>query len=207
MAPIEHPDRRKFREAINKRNGTPYIWGAADCSQQIIDMCKGVGITLPFKDRNTQGMYDDAVKANRPVAKVLGALYLYGTSPSNISHVRLAYDDVVAFGAEGGGTGTKTTAQAKAQCAFWRSCDPQVDRRKVYGPFVPDWYPWYRVTTASLNLRNAYGLQGPVNAVLPPNTVLTLRSETYAESDGYTWVPVETPDGEKGWVALEFTKR
>lgn len=207
---IEHPERTRFRKAILARNGTWYDWGQADCSQQIIDMCKGLGFDLPFTDRSSQGMYDDAINGNRPKAAMLGSLWLYG-SPTNVTHVRLAYDDVVAFGAEGGSKTTNTVEQAKARCAFWRSCDPHKDSRTIQGPFMPSWYPWVRVTTANLNLRDrpsvAVGSAGNVIEVLPSNTALELLDDPTHEQDCYVWASVQTIDGERGWVASEFLKR
>ena len=204
---MEHPTRTLLRQRITKRNGIWYDWGEADCSQQIVDMVRDIAEKSGSWDMRSQAMYD-AFK-DRPVAKVLGALWLYGTSPTNIRHVRLAYDDIAAFGAEGGSTGTNTDAEAKSRCAFWRSCDPYKDSRNVYGPFLPDWYPFYRVTTANLNLRDKSSVVvGQIITELPANTVVTLTDVTEQNADGYTWVPVETADGMmRGWVAAEFLKR
>ncbi|MCG3176890.1 MAG: hypothetical protein MOGMAGMI_01854 [Candidatus Omnitrophica bacterium] len=200
----EHPQRRLLRERIVKRIGTWYDWGQADCSQQIVDMVRDIAGKSAGWDMSSQGMYN--AYHERPVVPMLGALWLYGSSTTNISHVRLAYDDTLAFGAEGGARTTNTVEQAKARCAFWRSCDPVLDSRKRYGPFMPDWWPWVRVTTDTLNLRDGVGTSAVILQTLPANTVVELLAGDAVQMDGYTWVRVVT-SGETGYVAGEWLKR
>lgn len=214
----EHPDRLRFRELCIDTlmrfptmasygnyyniNGTdPY--NGSDCSSHICGMRNilgwGSGQSL------SQQMYNECVRGGRPSVRMLGCFYLYGSSTSHITHVTLGWDDLVAIGANNGTASTKTRAQAKARSAGWQFCDPDY-RSDLRGVYVPDWWPWIRVTTAALNLRAQPTLLGDILDTLDENTVVELITDERYQMDNLNWMRV-TVDGETGWVASEYLKR
>lgn len=214
----EHPERLKFRELCMDTlmqpskmltTGNYYRWGGnnhragSDCSGHIVGMRRELGYGT--QDQAAQTMHDECVREGRPTVRMLGCLYFYGSSKTNITHVTLGYDDLVAIGANNGSSGTDTRAEAKARCAGWQFCDPEyrTDLRAVY---VPDWWPWVRVTTADLNVREFPTLTGAIIETLPVNTPVELQAGTPTAANGYTWVPVRNGD-RLGYVASEFLKR
>ena len=211
---MEHPDRLRLRELMTDTLSFRYKWGGnnhraygADCSGHIVGMMRELRWQSSTWDKSAEEMRDECVAENRPVVQTLGTLYFYGSSLTNITHVTMGYDDVMAIGSNRGGRSTDTAAEAVAQCAGWQACTPDF-RSDLRAHYLPDWYPFYRVTTATLNLRDAATLSGQIVNELPVNTPLELLAETSTEMDGYTWVPVQTADGMmRGWVAAEFLKR
>lgn len=217
--PFEHPDRFRFRELIRDtlmfwpdmdERGDFYKWGGvtledgADCSGKLIAIRRK--LFGPTTRISSQSMYNECVREMRPRTRMLGCLYFYGSSSTNITHVTLGYDDLVAVGANNGTPGTNTRAEAKARHAGWQFCDPEYrsDLRAVY---VPDWWPWVRVTTANLNVRDQPSIVvGQVRTTLDTNTAVELVSDEQYDADNYRWVRVVI-DGEAGWVASEFLKR
>ena len=99
--------------------GKPYIWGGDDpmrgfdCSGFVIECLKSVGI-LPRKgDWPAMGLYGMFPLVENPYA---GCLVFWGAP--RIIHVEFCIDDKLSIGASGGGSKTKTAADAISQNAY-----------------------------------------------------------------------------------------
>lgn len=103
--------------------GKPYIWGGDDpvagfdCSGLMIELLASIG-EAPPEDRNAQGLYEYYRAFGRRDVMELGSLAFFGTSLSTISHVAMLLDRKYVIHAGGGGSKTKTVADAVAQNAY-----------------------------------------------------------------------------------------
>lgn len=216
---IEHPERRKFRELciatlmrfpVMQTTGNYYHYGGndprkgSDCSGHLVGSRRILGYR--DDDQIAQDMHDECVRENRPRGTgTLGELHFYGSSVTKIGHVTLAYDDLLAIGANNGTKTTKSRTAAKARSAGWQFCDPHY-RNDHQATYMPDWWPWIRVTTDTLNLRDGVGTSAVILQTLPANTVVELQSDTPFTADGYDWYGVNVGE-DMGWVAGEWLKR
>lgn len=97
----------------------PYIWGGqshdgVDCSGYVIMVLQAEGILPNGFDASSQGLYNyftinGAQKTKRPHA---GCLAFYGKDVNKITHVALCMNDRQVIEAAGGGSSTKTHADA-----------------------------------------------------------------------------------------------
>lgn len=121
---------------------TPYRWGGDDpsgfdCSGLCVEILQAVGLLPRHGDWNAQALYNRFEKVGLPRR---GCLALWGEDAQHVTHVEFVYQviDVQAFtvGASGGGSKTKTTADAWTQNAF-------VKLRPVAGPGARDDFVGY----------------------------------------------------------------
>lgn len=66
----------------------------------------------------------------------------------------------------------------------------------------PDGQP-SRITEDGVNLRAEATINSEALTVLPIDTVVTITGDP-VDADGYTWYPITTADGQKGWVVSDF---
>jgi cell wall-associated NlpC family hydrolase len=106
--------------------GLPYVWGGDDpirgfdCSGFVIEVLQSVGV-LPFPgDWTAQGLWEH-FKAARTETPSAGCLVLW--RPAGVdraTHVELCLNDELSIGASGGGSATRTAADAATQNAYVR---------------------------------------------------------------------------------------
>lgn len=125
-------------------HGTPYIWGGDDpvrgfdCSGLQIEILKSVGILPRRGDWTAHGLYSlfraRGCEVETPRA---GCLVFYGTI-DKIVHVEMLITDDLSIGASGGGSGTKTEADAAQQNAFVKIRPLRPNRVGFMDPFKED---------------------------------------------------------------------
>lgn len=111
--------------AMSKLN-MPYKWGGDDpidgydCSGLVQDLLASVGLDPPG-DQTAQSLFDHFSKANaRWNVHGCGSLAFYGKDASRINHVAMMISNYQIIEAGGGGSGTRTHADAAEQNAFVR---------------------------------------------------------------------------------------
>ena len=105
--------------------GTPYRWGGddfsgMDCSGFAQEILSAAGEDPPG-DQTSQGLFDHfQAKGFLNPRKRAGALCFYGQSATKITHVAFALNDYQVIEAGGGGSRTKTEADAIRDNAYVR---------------------------------------------------------------------------------------
>lgn len=103
----------------------PYKWGGSnplsgfDCSGLVQELLSAVGMDLPG-DQNAQAYYNHFSKTENGTFHVIGpgALYFYGKSVTEITHITMGVEDRYCIGANGGGSKTVDLKTADQQNAF-----------------------------------------------------------------------------------------
>lgn len=104
--------------------GQPYRWGGDDpvngfdCSGLVIELLQAAGMWPKGKDATAQGLCD--AFPNVIVEPRLGTLAFFGKTKEAITHVSFCLNATSMLEAGGGGSATKTLADAAAQNAFVR---------------------------------------------------------------------------------------
>lgn len=118
--------------------GKPYVWGGDDpvdgfdCSGFVIELYKSAGL-LPRKgDWTANGLfrYFDGCEVDQAEA---GALVFWQNSTGKITHVEYCINETLSIGASGGGSKTKTTADAIKQNAYIKVRPIYERPRKIAG--------------------------------------------------------------------------
>jgi len=110
---------RKLVDKLRSVLGTPYIWGGSDpsrgldCSGAVVWALQQLGLKPKGWDSTAAGLQK---QASRVLAPVPGDLAFYGSS-GNVSHVMVYAGAGDVIGATGGGSDTKTVADARARGA------------------------------------------------------------------------------------------
>lgn len=143
--------RNTFIEACLKFLGLPYRWGGDDpingydCSGLVQDLLAMVGLD-PVGDQTAQALYDrlkgNSFSAGPSGVFETGGLVFYGKSIREISHVDMFLEDGIVIGAMGGGSKTKTLADAAAQNAFVK-IRPYGYRKDIVAVLIPKGLPWF----------------------------------------------------------------
>jgi cell wall-associated NlpC family hydrolase len=102
--------------------GKPYIWGGDDavagfdCSGFVIEILQSVGI-LPGGDWKAAGLWDRFAdqRVDEPAS---GRLVFWKTSSGRIRHIEFCIGNGLSIGSSGGGSGTRTEADAIRHNAF-----------------------------------------------------------------------------------------
>lgn len=142
----------KALDLLLLENGDWYIWGAADCSQKVVDWWKAIGYApySGFKDAAADTMYDNFKtgkwKATRYKKGVMFALAFYGRLDNkdehgvvrNATHVQVCLSENMAIGANGGGESVKTVAEAKRRDAKFKLSEINY-RPDLIGIWLPDY--------------------------------------------------------------------
>lgn len=205
-----HHMRKAAEDIMLSSLGTPYIWGGnsleqdrgGDCSGTIVDLYRRLELIPWTQDYTAQAFYD--LNKTRPDERLFGCHYYYGTSLTNITHIVFGYDNTgIIIGANGGGSATDTIAEARrdgAQLQF-----DEFDYRKDLKAVRMPKYPWIRVTTDELNLRDAPKIESTVITAIPKGRVVELkvRDRLFTETGGVKWAPVYY-DGKEGWVSNNY---
>lgn len=125
--------------------GMPYIWGGShpcqgyDCSGFVQEILASVGFD-PKGDQTAQTLFDHfegiasgVIPIGKPEA---GAVLFFGSSPTKITHVSMAIDELHMIEAGGGGSTTLTIKDAVKQNAFIR-VRPISNRKDLMACFLP----------------------------------------------------------------------
>lgn len=122
--------------------GRPYIWGGddfsgMDCSGAVQEWLASVGMDPPG-DQTADGLFRHFLGASTPLASPApGALAFYGTKGA-ITHVAMCIDNFRIIEAGGGGSATKTPADAARMNAFVR-IRPFDARRDIISLLLPNY--------------------------------------------------------------------
>lgn len=126
--------------------GVSYIWGGDDpmrgfdCSGLAQELLLAFGAhPHPGRDYTAQGLYDHFAKAGQYNATEIGALAFYGKDYRTITHVGIVVFPDLILEAGGGGSRTKTNADAIEQNAYVR-LRPLKARRDLVTCILPK-YP------------------------------------------------------------------
>lgn len=112
-------------ETAKRFIGKPYIWGGDDpvkgfdCSGYVIEILKSVGL-LPRKGDWTANGLMNLFENCETIEPGAGCLVFWGRTPNdrNAVHVEFCLSDELAIGASGGGSRTKSEADAIRQNAY-----------------------------------------------------------------------------------------
>ena len=102
--------------------GTPYIWSGNnelqgfDCSGLVMELLRSTGEQLPYKDMNSQMLFDFYQNGNGSWNTMkVGSLVFYGKSVTQINHVAMVVDPRgVGRIIEAGGGGKHVTSKEMA---------------------------------------------------------------------------------------------
>lgn len=123
--------------------GQPYAWGGDDpvdgydCSGLVQEILASVGAD-PAGDQTAQTLYEHFRRQGRITTPQLGALVFYGENRNAITHVAFCLDRHRVIEAGGGGSKTKTRADAARQNAFVR-IRPYDHRKDVLAVWMPEY--------------------------------------------------------------------
>lgn len=121
--------------------GNPYLWGGDDpmagfdCSGFVIEILKGVGL-LPHRGDWTANALYQKNKGKEVLVPQKGCLAFWGKT--RMTHIEFCLDEKFCMGAGGGGSKTKTLADAIRQNAFIkvRPNDYRGKPKKFIDPFI-----------------------------------------------------------------------
>ena len=136
---------RTLIDYANSFLGLPYIWGGDDtvlgfdCSGLAQEILASVGMDPPG-DQTAHGLYKHFLSNGLVDYRDAGALAFYGTH-ERITHIAFMIDEARVIEAGGGGSRTKTPADAAKHNAFCR-IRPLSARRDLVQTIYPD-YPAY----------------------------------------------------------------
>lgn len=104
--------------------GTPYIWGGEnpkgfDCSGLMIECLQSVGLIRRGEDLTAQGLWNRFFNYfDEPEIKPGDLVFWHSLSSRRIIHVEMLISDELSIGASGGGSTTKTLADAWNRNAY-----------------------------------------------------------------------------------------
>lgn len=104
-------------------HGLPYIWGGDDpvvgfdCSGFVIEILKSCGKLPRVGDWRARDLYNKfkSCSVGRPH---MGCLVFWGDGPFGVTHIEFCLNDALSIGASGGGSKTKSQADASKQNAY-----------------------------------------------------------------------------------------
>lgn len=123
----------------------PYRWGGDDplagfdCSGLVLELLKAAGVVAGPTDMTAQALHD-CFEIGKCFSPVFGTLLFFGVSDQKIDHVTMAMNPTHMIEAGGGGSTTRTLADAVAQNAYVR-IRPIARRGKPVAMLDPPW-PW-----------------------------------------------------------------
>lgn len=148
IKPTSHKLRRKRRRAVlylQKWIGHFYLWGGDDpsgfdCSGLILEVLKSVGLIRPNVDMTANQLYGwfNHSRTNKPGSGKLVFWFDSDIRSNRAIHVEMMIDDNHTVGASGGGSATKTIADAVKHNAFvkMRPLNYRGSNFKICDPFA-----------------------------------------------------------------------
>ena len=129
--------------------GKPYLWGGddpiagMDCSGAVQEWAYSVGALAATVDRTAHGLWLHYQGVVRPAPDTGYLVFWWNRDRTRIRHIELCLNDALSIGASGGGSRTRTRADAVRDNAYIK-IRPIQGRGVIAGyvdPFAPE-APW-----------------------------------------------------------------